>query len=85
MHTLRDLAVSESGFLFDPFTGLTFSVNMTGKFILERLRAGADTSAIIDAVRSQFDGCENSDLVRDIQEFLLLLKEYGLLNPADEA
>jgi hypothetical protein len=39
---LKDLALSESGFLFDPYTGLTFSLNPTGRFMLERLREGLD-------------------------------------------
>mgnify|MGYP000919495472 CR=1 FL=1 len=39
---LKDVAISDSGFLFDPVSGLTFSVNPTGRFILDRLRAGRD-------------------------------------------
>jgi len=32
---LKDLAVSDSGFVFDPYTGSTFSVNAAGRLILK--------------------------------------------------
>lgn len=34
---LKDLAISESGFLFDPYSGDTFTLNKTGKFIFQLL------------------------------------------------
>ena len=51
MRQLKDLAISDSGFLFDPYTGLTFSVNPSGKFLLEELRAGRDPSRLAPALR----------------------------------
>jgi hypothetical protein len=85
MTQLRDLAVSDSGFLFDPFTGSTFSVNPSGKFILDKLRGGADVDAVVAAVREAFIAYDTHDLVRDAQEFILLLKEHGLLQATPKA
>jgi hypothetical protein len=81
---LRDVAVSDSGFLFDPYTGLTFSVNTTGKFILDRLRQGASPDEVVAALGSEFDTLETDDLVRDVREFMLLMKEQGILPRNDE-
>ncbi len=41
MHdALRHLAISPSGFVFDPNTGSTFTCNETGRPLLEGLREG---------------------------------------------
>jgi hypothetical protein len=76
---LRDLAISDSGFLFDPMTGITSTVNETGRFILQQLREGHGPEAIELALRSAFDLLEADDPGRDVREFLLLLRDQGLL------
>jgi hypothetical protein len=80
---LKDLALSESGFLFDPYTGLTFSLNPTGRFMLERLREGLGETAIREAVERAFELGEGDDPLRDVRDFMFLLRENGLL-PAEE-
>lgn len=81
---LRDLAVSDTGFLFDPYTGLTFSLNATGRFILERLKAGDDARAIEQAMATAFATVDLDDPARDVREFLLLMRDNGLI-PKDES
>ena len=76
---LRELAVSESGFVFDPVTGFTFSVNGTGLCILAQLREGKDADAVIEALHDAFDATDRDDLVRDLGEFVRSLKDQGLL------
>jgi hypothetical protein len=83
MQRLKDLAVSESGFLFDPWTGLTFSLNPTGRFILERLRDGLGEPAIRAALEVGFETGPGDDTTRDVHEFMRQLRESGLL-PAEE-
>jgi hypothetical protein len=80
---VRDLAVSDTGFLFDPYTGLTFSLNGTGRFILERLKAGDEPDAIVQALAAAFSTNEADDPGRDVREFLLLMRDQGLV-PRDE-
>ncbi len=76
---LRNQAVSDTGFLFDPITGLTFSVNATGRAILDLLRQGRDADGVKAALAERFETGEGDDLDRDAREFLLLLREEGLL------
>lgn len=76
---LKDLAISDSGFLFDPVSGQTFSVNPTGRFILERLREGQDIEGAVSALGEAFDTADRDDLIRDVREFLGLLKEQGIV------
>lgn len=80
---LEDLAISESGFLFDPMTGITSTVNPTGRFILLRLKEGKGAEEIEAALRHSFDLVEADDPHRDVREFLLLLREQGILPRED--
>jgi hypothetical protein len=76
---LRDLAISETGFVFDPFTGTTFSVNPTGHFILLKLRDGLDAGGIEQELGRSFELYGDDDPARDVHEFLGLLREQGVL------
>ena len=76
---LKDLALSDSGFVFDPYTGLTFSVNATGRAILDALKQGATPEAAEERLRASFATTAADDLSRDVREFLLLLRESGIL------
>jgi hypothetical protein len=83
MKRLKDLAISDSGFLFDPCTGLTFTTNPPGQVILRKLREGLAPDAIEPVLRAEFDLTDVDDPARDVREFLLLLREHGIL-PRDE-
>jgi hypothetical protein len=75
---LKDLAISESGFLFDPYSGTTFTLNNTGKFILQLLMEGKGIEEIEASLRDKFEVGEE-DLRNDIYEFVSLLEENRLL------
>ncbi len=79
LERLKDLAVSESGFLFDPYSGTTFNLNNTGKFVLQLLTEGKRIEEIEAALRDKFEVGEE-DLRNDIYEFVNLLKENHLLS-----
>jgi hypothetical protein len=78
LERLKDLAISESGFLFDPYSGTTFTLNNTGKFILQLLMEGKGIEEIEAALRDKFEVGEE-DLRNDIYEFVNLLKDNHLL------
>lgn len=79
----RDLAVSESGFVFDPYGGQTYSVNAPGRVILEALRRGEDVAGIEAALRAAFEVEPAADLGRDVREYLLQLREQGWLGEGE--
>lgn len=76
---LRDLAISDTGFLFDPHTGSTFSINDTGLAILQGLRRGDDRAAVLERVREDFEVPPGADLERDLDELLHLMRRNGLV------
>ncbi len=79
MNPLDQLAVSPSGFVFDPRTGATFSVNVTGRLLLEALREGRGLADLTALLAEQFDA-GRADLHRDVLEFVHLLRSEGLLS-----
>jgi hypothetical protein len=83
-HRLRDLAVSESGFVFDPYGGQTYSLNETGRFILEALRRGDSPEAVEAALRAAFEVEPGTDVARDVREYLLQMREQGWLPAGTE-
>jgi PqqD family protein of HPr-rel-A system len=83
-HRLKDLAVSESGFVFDPYGGQTYSLNASGRVILEALRRGDDVEAIEAALRDAFEVEPGTDVARDVREYLLRMREQGWLAPGSE-
>jgi len=79
---LKELAVSESGFVFDPYSGGTFTLNATGQVILKALQEGQAPDSIVTKLRVEFDQVP-ARIEDDIQDFLRTLQEYGLTSNAD--
>ncbi len=78
---LSNLALSPTGFLFDPRTGATYTVNPTGVAILEALRDGGGLQAVVDTLADRFSAA-GADLRRDALEYVRVLRDHDLL-PAD--
>lgn len=68
VESLKRLALSESGFIFDPVTGDSFTVNHTGLAILQLLQHTLDIGQIIRRLQQEFD-IEAPVAERDVIEF----------------
>jgi len=75
---LADLAVSETGFVFDPYTGATFTANATGLAILRHLKAGVSRTEVIEQLEDEFE-LRGADPQRDLDDFLHQLEQNDLL------
>jgi hypothetical protein len=75
---LSQLAISPTGFVFDPKTGSTFTVNDTGRLILEGVRDGLGLAELASELSNRFDP-GGADLERDVLEYVRVLRESGLL------
>lgn len=78
LNRLKDLAISESGFIFDPHSGASFNTNEPGRLILTFLNKGMGVDEIETEMRKVFEAGEE-DLRTDIYEFISLLKANHLL------
>ncbi len=74
----KNVALSESGFIFDPSTGDSFSVNGTGLKILEFLKSGYSEPEIVDSLGENFDA--DKKLIReDLDDFINHLKHLKMI------
>lgn len=72
---LQRLAISESGFVFDPVSGHNFTVNETGLVILRLLQKDNQLAPLIDRLTNEYDA-PRRELERDVLEFAGLLRDY---------
>jgi PqqD family protein of HPr-rel-A system len=71
---LNRLAVSESGFVFDPASGHNFTVNETGLVLLRLLQKEQRLDQILETLRDEFD-VDPREMERDVVEFVSALRE----------
>jgi hypothetical protein len=74
-HRLRQLAISDSGFVFDPLTGHTYSVNGPGLEILEGLKQGLTASDLAARWSETHEFDADDDPLRDIEEFIAQVRK----------
>jgi hypothetical protein len=75
---LKDLALSDTGFVFDPYSGATFTVYATGLCTLQAIKEGLGRAAIETRLRERFS-VGGADPGRDLDEFLGLLRQHGVV------
>lgn len=74
----KNIALSESGFVFDPTTGDSYSVNQTGSRIIEYLKEGLSDVQIVDKLNDTFDS--GKELIqKDLDDFLNHLKQLKMI------
>lgn len=78
MKVRKNIAISENGFIFNPLTGDSFSVNATGVFILQRLKEGESEETILQNLMSEYE-LDTHTAEKDFNDFLSMLKSYQLL------
>jgi PqqD family protein of HPr-rel-A system len=74
---LKNLALSDTGFLFDPTTGNTYTLNETGILVLNELKSGKSKSEIVQLLVRDYE-VEEDEATRDITDLLIQLQELGL-------
>lgn len=78
MRLKKNIATSESGFIFNPSTGDSFSSNPIAADILLQLKDGATTQEVKNNILEKYE-VEPSQLERDWDDFAAQLREGNLL------
>jgi hypothetical protein len=73
--SLRRLAVSESGFVFDPVSGHHFTVNETGLEILRQLQKEQNLPELLALLAEEYS-VSTRELERDVVEFAGMLRKF---------
>ena len=82
MSKLSRLAISDEGFLFDPETGNSFTVNGTGLLVIKLLKEGKGEKEVVEALTREFD-VSAEEAKRDFLDFIEQLRLFGLLEGND--
>jgi len=76
---LMTLAVNKNGFIFDPENGISYTVNETGLFVLQKLQQGMQQDEIIKELCDEYN--VSSEQGRsDLEHFVAMLEALDLVN-----
>jgi len=78
MNIKKNVAISESGFIFNPSTGESFSVNPIGIEIFNMLKDGNSYEEISKAILAKYDTDEDT-IEKDYNDFIGLLQQHLLI------
>ncbi|MCB0536816.1 MAG: PqqD family protein [Bacteroidetes bacterium] len=84
MHINKNIAISESGFIFNPATGDSFSANSIGQDIIRLLQSEKSIEVVIQSVHEKYS-IDKSTLEKDMSDFLYILKTYQIIKDEEQA
>ncbi|MFM9943995.1 MAG: PqqD family protein [Bacteroidia bacterium] len=84
MHINKNIAISETGFVFNPLTGDSFSTNQVGQEILRKLQGGISQEDLLKHITQKFS-VDKTTLEKDMTDFMLMLGSYEILMNDEKA
>ncbi len=79
MKIKENIAINDTGFVFDPTTGESFTVNETGQEILRMLKEQKSFEEIATQITAQYE-IDRSSFERYYQDFIEMLNHYQLID-----
>ena len=75
---LKQLAISENGFVFDPSSGYSYTVNETGLNVLKLLISGMNKEQVLESILSEYEvGVDHFE--SDLDHYMLMLEAFDLV------
>ena len=78
MYLKKNIATSESGFIFNPSTGDSYAANPVAAEIVQLLKQGTASSSVKEQILQKYE-VEPFRLEQDWDDFMSQLKEANLL------
>jgi hypothetical protein len=78
MQIKDNIALSENGFVFNPTTGDSFTMNNTGKEVLTLIKEGKNIDQIADMITEKYD-VDRIILERYLDDFMNDLRANSLM------
>lgn len=75
----ENIAISETGFMFLPGSGETFTSNEIGKTIIQMLQKGESQQKIIEMITNEYD-VEPNTFEKDFTDFVNQLTQFNLVS-----
>ena len=82
MKLKKNIAVSESGFVFDPSSGESFTLNQVGTDILDQLKQENDFEEVKQGILEKYD-VDSITFEKYYYDFLNSLRRYKLIEDED--
>ena len=84
MKIKSNIALSESGFIFNPNTGESFTLNTTGQELFDLIREGREYSEIRRYFLENYE-TEESIFEKDFEDFIHMMTSYQMIEPDEQA
>lgn len=78
MNIKKNLAISDSGFVFNPSTGDSYSINPIGVEIIELMKEGKDFAALKAHLLENYL-TDEATLEKDLYDFTSMLRNFKLI------
>lgn len=79
MKLKKNIALSDTGFVFDPSTGNSFTVNPIGLEIISYLKEGRSPEEISQAITGKYE-TDEPGFEKDFADFVNMLQKLKLLD-----
>ncbi len=80
----KNIAISDSGFVFNPINGESFSVNPIGADIIDQMKSDKTFDEIQSHIVNKYN-VEISTFEKDYFDFIGLMKQHNLIELNEEA
>ena len=77
MKIRKNIALSDTGFLFNPLSGDSYSVNEVGGLIINMIKEGKAEDEIIETIINNF-AVDKGSVEKDFYDFKRVLESYKL-------
>jgi hypothetical protein len=78
MKLQENIAISDSGFIFNPSTGDSFSVNPIGHLVINLLNEGKTNNEILNHIQKEYM-VDSSTFEKDLEDFINMLSGFRLI------
>ena len=75
----KNIALSDTGFLFNPSTGDSYSTNPIGLDIIRELKDGSSPKEVLKFILEKYE-VEESRIEKDLGDFIEMLKSFQLMD-----
>ncbi|MCS4433425.1 HPr-rel-A system PqqD family peptide chaperone [Aquiflexum gelatinilyticum] len=76
----KNIAISDSGFVFDPGSGDSYSLNPSGLEIVHLIKSGKDFKEILETVTEKYE-VDSDSFERYYYDFVATLDQLHLTDP----